>query len=89
MKLNPHVLPDYTLKLIYSTNLPPPSVAGGGPEHTSQNTISTEEKPHVTEVAGEKNVFVLGEDDNIQSSTMDEILSRHVSLHRDHHLILA
>ncbi|KAL5250145.1 hypothetical protein ACHWQZ_G016019 [Mnemiopsis leidyi] len=54
-------------------------LAGGGPEHTSQNTISTEEKPHVTEVAGEKNVFVLGEDDNIQSSTMDEILSRHSS----------
>ena len=51
----------------------------GGPEHESQNTISTEEKPHVTEVEGEKNVFVLGEDDNIQSSTMDEILSRHVS----------
>ena len=50
-----------------------------GTESQSQNTLSTEEKPHVTEVKGEKNVFILGEDDNIQSSTMDDILSSHVS----------
>jgi len=42
----------------------------------SQLTISTEETPHPTEVKGEKNVFVLGEDQNIQPSTMDEILRR-------------
>ena len=55
------------------------AAAAEGVESNSQNTLSTEEKPHVTEVKGEKNVFVLGEDDNIQSSTMDDILSRHVS----------
>ena len=52
----------------------------GGVDHVSQETISTEDKPHITEVEGEKNLFVLGEDENIQSSTMDEILSRHVSV---------
>jgi len=58
---------------------PQPRPLSGGTDLESQKTFSTEEKPHVTEVEGEKNVFVLGEDDNIQSSTMDEILSRHSS----------
>lgn len=55
------------------------TVTAGGQESVSLNTISTEEKPHITEVRGERNVFILGEDDNIQGSTMDEILSGHVS----------
>ncbi|XP_063688030.1 axonemal dynein light chain domain-containing protein 1-like isoform X4 [Bolinopsis microptera] len=55
----------------------PSNQLSGGVEHVSQETISTEDKPHITEVEGEKNLFVLGEDENIQSSTMDEILSRH------------